>query len=293
MAETAPSLPAGTYTISFSSVSDWAEPDDITGVSIVAGQTAGAYYRDYTYMVRYVSGSGHDWWDGTLYHPYRTIQKGVDEVPEGGTVYVQGGEGTFNYVVFPNKALTLTGQSNPVVTGNTIYTVFTFANISKSITVENFTIQGGRVNNAGGGAYIYNSDNITFEYCDFEDNEAYNYSGYAYGGAVYIESCSPDFDYCSFDNNQVYGSADDDHGGFGGAIFTNSASATFDHCEIGETGNAALNNSSSHEIFTYGSTVPTYTYCKIRGWDQDSPFVDGDYMAYTNSGPSGSNNSDF
>ena len=243
----------------------------------------------------YVSTSGSDsTGNGTIGNPYATIQKGINMVADGGSVIVAGGlfNERFSFIS-GHKGFTLTTTGSSIIDGQDGGRVFSFSSVSSSITIENFTIQGGRVDNAGGGAYIYNSDNITFDDCDFEDNEAYNYSGQAYGGAVYIQDCDPAFDYCNFDNNQVYGSADEDHGGFGGAIFTYNASATFDHCEIGETGNAALNNSWSDEIYTYGSTVPTYTYCKIRGWDQDSPFVDGDYMGYSNSGPSGSNNSDF
>ena len=287
-------LPYDSYVIYCTLVNDYIAP---LGLVITAGPGQPTQYtRTYQTLYRYVWASGgSDVNDGkTLQTAFRTIAKGMSDVPAGGTVKVLNGLYQENLTVPTGKAFTLEGESTAaIIDGQAGGRVFSFSSVSSSITIENFTIQGGRVDNAGGGAYIRNSDNITFDDCDFEDNEAYNYSGQAYGGAVYIQDCDPAFDYCSFDNNQVYGSADEDHGGFGGAIFTYNASATFDHCEIGETGNSATNNSSSDEIYTYGNTRPTYTYCKIRGWTQDSPFVDGDYMTYNVAGPSGSNNSDF
>lgn len=296
----------GSYTVTFKSVQDWAKPDDITGIEVVADQPTGPIYANYVYLIKYVSGSGDNDWPGTAEQPYRSIQKGVDEVPEGGTVYVSGGAGTFLKVVFPNKALTLTGQSNPVVSGSTIYTVFTLTNITKSITIENFTLEHGK-STAGGGMYIYNSS-PTIRYCTFQDNQAYNNSGEAYGGGLCLDYAGGTIDHCYFYNNLAdgwYGEVPHTRG-YGGAVLAYNSTTTFSYCEFGEPpddDNAytqTIASGVSEELFTWvynasSSTVPTYTNCKVRGGLPGSGdnALDGPYHDYSGYKPSGSGNSDF
>ncbi|RKY11333.1 MAG: hypothetical protein DRP65_04545 [Planctomycetota bacterium] len=215
----------------------------------------------------YVSTTGSDsTGNGTIGNPYRTIQKGTDMVTDEGSVIVTGGlyNERFSFTS-GHKGFTLTSTGSSIISGQNGGSVFSFSGVSSNITIENFTIQDGKAVN-GGGAYVYNSNNIAFVNCDFEDNQAYYTSGQARGGAVYISNCSPSFNYCDFDNNQAYGASGGQYNlGYGGAIYTNNATATFDYCTIGT--NSALNNSSSDEVYTNSidGGRPTYSNCGIRG----------------------------
>lgn len=238
----------------------------------------------------YVSTSGSDTTgNGTIGNPYRTIKKGIDMVAAGGEVIITGGAGAYEERFSfdsSHKGFTMRGTGGAVIDGKDGGRVFRFLGAS-NITVDNVEIRNGKATN-GGGMCIISSSSIVVKNCEFWSNEAYSNSGAAKGGALYISSCSPDIDNCDFDNNQASGAFGES---YGGAIYTNDSGATFDYCKIGT--NAALNNFSSDEIYTYGNTRPSYTNCKIRGWRQDWPFVDGDYMDYNVAGPYGSGNSDF
>ena len=67
----------------------------------------------------YVDGySGNDGNLGTEAAPFATIQKGVDEVANGGNVYVKEGEGTYVENVWIEKSLSLIGDGSDKVTIN-------------------------------------------------------------------------------------------------------------------------------------------------------------------------------
>jgi parallel beta-helix repeat protein len=109
---------------------------------------------------------------GTLNDPYKTIQEGIENVREGGTVYV--GNGQYNENIFINKSLKLM-KSNMVIPGDNdtdliidggggYRHVIEIENIQTDIIPFNVIIDGFKIQNSGkrfnnAGIYISGSKN--------------------------------------------------------------------------------------------------------------------------------------
>ena len=77
----------------------------------------------------------------------QTIQEGIDNVTEGGTIYVWNGNYSENVIV--NKSITLEANLSVFLDGNADY--------GMNITVNNTLIQNITITNSSVGIYIYNS----------------------------------------------------------------------------------------------------------------------------------------
>ena len=145
----------------------------------------------------YVSTTGHDdTGEGTADKPYRTIQKGLDNVPANGIVSVEAGIYTEHLQWPEKKNVTLRGESMSTTTldasntGRAIYispisstTKITSARIEK-IDIKNGKWSGG----SGAGIYFdyYNSKLELFEVCVRDCS--IDAVSTAYGGGVSVTS---------------------------------------------------------------------------------------------------------
>jgi len=247
-------------------------------------------------------------WLGTASDPYQTIDDGIDDVRSGGIVSVE--DGTYYERLSFNsshKGFSLIGVDTPVIDGEREDTVITFDETANTIVINGFAIVGG-YSLRGGGMHIDNSS-PTITNCIFASNEAgvtpldYYVQG-AHGGGLCIDGGSPTISYCIFYNNFVDGvDHDPEHWPVstfnyfklnrGGAIYTNGSSATISYCVIGDdvAENWAYGNDyyswASHEVYTNGSTVPTYSNnCIFGGFN-------GERMHHNSTAPTdGGGNSD-
>ena len=89
--------------------------------------------------------NGDDSNSGTEAAPFATIQKGVNEVAEDGTVHV--GSGTYNEHITINQSLTLQAGSSPIIDGGGTGTAVT-------INASNVTIIGFTTQNADTGLLV-------------------------------------------------------------------------------------------------------------------------------------------
>lgn len=103
----------------------------------------------------YVDGSNTGFQDGTLEHPYNTIQKGVNAASVGEAVQVASGTYYENVVI--NKSMTLRGAGSYITIidgGGPPKTVV-------EITADNVNISGFTIRNGGNGIHLYMCNGIT------------------------------------------------------------------------------------------------------------------------------------
>ena len=207
----------------------------------------------------YVSTNGNDSADGESWeHAFRTIQKGIDSAPIGGTVLV--GNGVYNTgggflsgleaVVLLTNSVTLRsvgGADKTIIQarmnggfGRCVY-------VKTNSVMEGFTLTGGRTmsvsDSSGRGGAIYSENNLqsSFGSCIISNNSAQN-------GIVYQDSGgSFTFESCLFSGNSSVGL-------FAGRLPTNRFyNCTFVRNSIG----GLLNNAMLYNTLVVSNTVNT------------------------------------
>ena len=128
---------------------------------------------------KYVNGTGgSDTNDGNSWeHAYQTIQKGLDNVINGGIVNIASGNytGTGNTnltVKTDNVTINGAGENKTIINGNGTNHALT-VNSSQNVKIQNLTIQNSN------GSAVNNSGNLTVKDVTFKNNTAVN------GGAIY------------------------------------------------------------------------------------------------------------
>lgn len=128
-------------------------------------------------------------WNGTREYPFPYIQWGVNVASDGDTIYVLNG--TYKGTVLVNKALTLKGDSNPIIDG--------LGGKGVDVTANNVTIEGFRITNSSYGIYCQDVSGFSIR------NNTFSYDGY--GLFWHIEN-NPTANYSVYDvavrNNEFY-----------------------------------------------------------------------------------------
>jgi len=182
---------------------NWSEIGVSDGIMVITGP-----------RTIYIATTGDDaTGDGSEKHPYRTIQKGIDEAFDGDMVLVADGRYTGpgnKNLDFKGKAITVTsenGAENCIIDcegdGRGFY--FHSGETEKSV-VSGFTITNGS-HSLGGGIYC-NSSSPTIENNIITQNFAGPIAGDGGGGIACLNTSSP-----IIKNNEIIGNSGAEHGG--------------------------------------------------------------------------------
>ena len=182
----------------------------------------------------YVSTTGNDTTgDGTKDNPYLTIQTGLNNVLEGGTVHLQAGTytGTGNVNLDLSTNVTIVGESrtNTIIDAQDSSRIFT---ISAKVVIANLTITNGTESVNGGAIYNDEYAITTLSNCTFLNNTA------TYGGAIHNRDGTLNLDNCTFTGNDAI---------YGGAIWNNGVLTTSNDCTF--TNNTASYGGSIYTTF--------------------------------------------
>lgn len=133
-------------------------------------------------------------WDGTMQHPFRYIQDGIDSATVGDTVFVF--EGTYTENVMINKSIILRGEDKNITVLNPLDTdCEAIAIETNEVNIKNFRLSEGQVGinivNSSNifitkniieynvrGITIYSSDSVYIECNVIKDNEAFGIYSY-------------------------------------------------------------------------------------------------------------------
>ncbi|MBD3237932.1 MAG: hypothetical protein GF330_14630 [Candidatus Eisenbacteria bacterium] len=230
----------------------------------------GVAMDDYTVRIRDATGSasfesGAFWilpedallvCESNLYD-YQTIQEGIDNVPEEGTVFLCDGTytGAGNVDLdFGGKALTLRSLSGDaeacIIDCEDNARAFYFNSSEDTDTViEGITVTRGSSLINGGAVYCGSGTSPRFLDCKFTESAA------DYGGAVYAGSdAHPRFTGCVFENNEV--------DQYGGAIYCSYATARLIECSF--TGNQCTGSGWGGAVyFCYSPVTFEITDCSF------------------------------
>lgn len=199
--------------------------------------------------------------DGSVEHPFDTVQEAIDIAEQGDIIIVlrgtYTGEGN-REIDFKGKQITVrsTDPNDPAVVAETIIDcdasetdsscgfIFQSYETPQSI-VAGLTITGG-YNEFGGGFHCKSSARPTVTNCIFRDNRA------SFGGGIYTNNAGPRLINCTFSNNQA---------DVGGAIYcfaeAADCNATIDDCLF--QGNNAIQNGGA--IYNNGQVNSVLTNC--------------------------------
>ncbi|MGZ7095433.1 MAG: right-handed parallel beta-helix repeat-containing protein [Methanobacterium sp.] len=202
----------------------------------------------------YVDTNGNDTNPGTEILPYQTINYGIQNVDNNGTVHI--GAGNYRTYVNPdhkdyeitiNKDVNLQGAGSdqttidPGTNGN----IFAISP-GKTVTIENLKIQNGEEN--VGGA-IYNQGTLTIQNCVFENNHARGD-----GGAISNRQGTLNIVDSEFKNNYAAS------GYYGGAISNSNGNLTITNSKF--DGNHAEYDGGA--IYAIGSSTIIITGCEFK-----------------------------
>ncbi|HOI41203.1 MAG TPA: DUF11 domain-containing protein [Methanobacterium sp.] len=129
---------------------------------------------------KYVSTTGLDSNTGDSFDTaYLTIQKGLDNVSNAGTVHIEAGTytgpGNTNLdVKTAEVTISGAGQDQTIIDGQNTNQVLV-VNPGEKVTIQDLTIQNGSVNGDGGG--INNDGDLTIDNCKISGNTASQYGG--------------------------------------------------------------------------------------------------------------------
>ncbi len=190
----------------------------------------------------YVNTTGNDdTGTGSADNPYLTIQKGMDNVNENGTINIANGQysGINNTNIAINKNMNIIGESQTgtIINGTGTNWIFNITS-GVNVTICNLTLTNG--NNTNGGT-IQNNGNLTVNNCIFTSNTAgWDGTNTNYGGAINNQGTLTVND-SIFNNNSAR---------VGGAIY-NSPDSTLNvnnsifNSNAGKLGGAIYNHGSS------------------------------------------------
>ena len=124
--------------------------------------------------VVYVSENGSNDGDGSINNPFKTVKYAIDNVINGGTVYVLGGVYNESNISI-SKSITINGVGNVCINSN-YYSLF---NITRSsmFNVNNITFINA---NAHSGSTFYNNGKLTLN-----NVSIINSTSWGYGGGIY------------------------------------------------------------------------------------------------------------
>ncbi|WP_040681773.1 beta strand repeat-containing protein [Methanobrevibacter boviskoreani] len=128
----------------------------------------------------FVSGNGSDSaGDGTINNPYATIQKGIDNTPDGKTLNISNGTYYINSSLSIDKAITINGNGQVIINGGG-QTRILYLGSNSELTMNNIVFTGGYADN---GAAVHASNinhQTTFNNCTFINNTATSHGGAFY-----------------------------------------------------------------------------------------------------------------
>ena len=185
-------------------------------------------------LVRYVSIIGDDSNDGSMDHPWKSIQYALAYTPDGGTVYVA--DGIYKeFLIFPSdRVIVLKSENGATFTtidaGNS-HRVIEMDSCPDGTVLDDFTITGGNNFEKGGGISVFNCS-PTISNNTITGNQVKNFGG----GAIYLFYSS-----ATISNNTISGNTanktNESDSGNGGAIYMQYSTPTISNNTI--TGNQA------------------------------------------------------
>ena len=127
----------------------------------------------------YVNTTGNDTTGtGTVNNPYLTIQTGIDNLDDNGTLRLANGQysGENNTLITIDKNLTIIGESQneTIINGTDTNWIFKISS-GVTVTLENLTLTNGHISGTsitGNGGAIENRGNLIVTNCTFTQNKA-------------------------------------------------------------------------------------------------------------------------
>ena len=147
---------------------------------------------------------GNDSNDGSINHPYKTIDQAIKNVDKNGIVKIANGiykgKGNTNLTISKNMKIIGQHQKKTIINGEGTNWIFT-VNRGVNVTIMNLTLTNGTSKNGGA---IYNQGTCNVSGCTFTGNRATSNSA---GGAICnYGNCTVEV--CTFNSNTVI-----NHGG--------------------------------------------------------------------------------
>ena len=151
---------------------------------------------------------GNDSNDGSINHPYKTIEQAMKNVDENGTVKIADGtykgKGNTNLTISKNMKIIGKHQKKTIINGEGVNWIFKVIK-GVNVTIMNLTLANGT---AGSGSTIYNQGTCNIRDCTFTGNKASKN-----GGAIYNLGIIGTVSGCTFKGNTA---------NWGGAIFNDN-----------------------------------------------------------------------
>ena len=262
----------------------------LLGLFILLASVSGVHAASTVYVN---ATGGNDSNDGSINHPYKTIDQALKNVNINGTVKIANGiykgKGNTDLTIDKNMKIIGQHQKKTIINGEGTNWIFT---ISKGIdvTIMNLTLTNGTAKNGGaiynngtctvkystfrgnkateslkkddGGAAIYNNGICNVKHCTFTDNKGTG--TYSSGGAIYNDDTFTMSD-CIFTNNTA---------GWGGAIANAGTIKTLSACTFIDN----IANKYGGAIYTYG--ICNVASCTFKGnnatYNGGAIYVNGD-----------------